>query len=170
MIMQTGDKWACLPCAFAMVIDLPVKKFIKMIGHDGSDEPYEDFPGLKAGFHEQECIEVLQQQGYSCTPIEIVPQMIAAPGAPVRPVWFPPSCSPSLKKTGNWLRFTRHLEGTRGVITGAKKRINDDEIRGHAVAWDGIIHDPQGKGFGYTLGQMDDYGFMPRVYWKVQGV
>jgi len=151
-----------------MVTDLSVKKFIEMIGHDGSAEPYKDFPGLKAGFHEQECIEVLQQLGYSCTPIEIVPQMIPVPGVPVRPIWFPSTDNP---EDGNRWRWVRHLRGTRGVITGARKRINDDKILGHAVAWDGMtIYDPQGKGLEYTLDQIDDYGFMPRVYWKVRAI
>lgn len=167
MRMQTGDSWACLPCSFAMAIHLSVKKFIEMIGHDGSVEPYEDFPNLKAGFHEQECIEVLQQLGYSCTPIEIVPQMIPAPGVPVRPIWFPLKQPTNRPEEWNWQRFVRHLVGTRGVITGVKRRINNDKMLGHAVAWDGMVYDPQGKGFVYALEQMGDYGFMPRVYWKV---
>jgi hypothetical protein len=150
-----------------MAIHLSVLKFIEMIGHDGSAEPYEDFPGLKAGFHEQECIEVLQWRGFSCTPIEIVPQMTPAPGVPVRPVWFPPGHS---SEDGNRQRFICHLRESRGVITGMKKYINNDKMIGHSVAWDGMIYDPQGKGFVYTLEQMGDYGFMPRVYWKVQEI
>lgn len=170
MKMQTGNSWSCLPCSFAMVLNIPVKKFIRMIGHDGSDEPYELFPGQKAGFHEQECIEVLQRLGYACTVIEIVPQLMPGPGGPVRPIWFP-----SKKLTGdpedwNWERFIHHLKGTRGVITGAKKRIDSDEWLGHAVAWDGLIHDSQGRGFTYPIEKAHDYGFTPRNYWKVQEI
>ncbi len=175
MRMQTSNGWSCLPCSFAMVLDIPVKKFIEMIGHDGSAKPYEGYSDQIAGFHEQECIEVLQQLGYACTPIEIIPQIMPVPGGPIRPVWFLPE-----RLTGdpedvtllnwNWQRFICHLKGTRGVITGAKKRIDSDEMLGHAVAWDGLIHDPQGKGFTYTIEEAHNYGFIPRGYWKIQEI
>lgn len=168
MRLQISNGWSCLPCSFAIALNIPVSEFINMLGHDGSEEVYEELPGVKAGFHEQECIEVVQNLGYACTPIEIVPQMMPKPNGPVRPVWFRPEQLTADPEDWNWQRFKRHLEGTRGVITGAKKRINSDEIIGHAVAWYEQIYDPQGRGFIYPLNEMDDYGFLPRVYWKIQ--
>ncbi len=169
MNMQTYTNWSCLPCAFAMALDMAVEKFIDTIGHDGSDEPYAGLPGQKAGFHEQECIEVCQQFGYACTPIEIVPQMMPVPDGPVRQIWF----RPEQRLTENWARFRRHLEGTRGVLTGVKKRLNEDAVGhtlGHAVAWNGMIYDPQGKGFIYLFENAYQFGFVPRTYWKIQEV
>lgn len=150
-----------------MALDIPVGEFIKMIGHDGSEQPYEDLPGQKAGFHEQECIEALQQLGYACTPIEIVPQMMPAPGGPIRPIWFPPIQFPTGPE-GNWRRFIQHLKETRGVITGAKKYKN--KMIGHAVAWNNVIYDPQGDGFIYAIEEAYNFSFTPRTYWKIQEV
>ena len=168
MNMKTGNGWSCLPCSFAMVLDLPVEEFIKMIGHDGSAEPYPAYPGQKAGFHEQECIEVVQQLGYACTPIEIVPQMMPMPGGPIRPIWFPGTDSD--REENNWQRFKRHLTDTYGVITGLRQRASGAVI-GHAVAWDGKnIDDSQGEGSLYSLEEVSDFGFTPRVCWKIQEV
>ena len=168
MNMKTGNGWSCLPCSFAMVLDLSVEEFIKMLGHDGSAEPYPAYPGQKAGFHEQECIEVAQQLGYACTPIEIVPQMMPMPGGPIRPIWFPGAGDP---EGANWQRFLRHLNGSRGVLTGVKQRTNSVKRLGHAVAWDGsYVYDPQGEGFLYRIDEASDFGFTPRNYWKIQEV
>lgn len=164
MKIQTGDKWSCLPCSFAMAIGIPVEKLIKMIGHDGSDEPYDELPGQKAGFHEQECIEVLQRLGYACTPIEIVPQMMPALRGPIRPIWFPLKQLTAAPEDWNWQRFIRHLKDTRGVITGVTKRANG--VIGHAVAWKGVIYDP--RGYMYTIEEAGNYNFVPRTYWKIQ--
>jgi hypothetical protein len=150
-----------------MVLDVPVRKFVNMVGHDGSTKPYSERPEQEAGFHIQECIEVAQKLGYACTPIEIVPQMIPAPECLIpRPVWFPLY---SGSEETNWRRFCRHLEGTFGIITGLKKRINGSEI-GHAVAWSGKIYDSQGRGLVYSLAKASNYGFTPRVYWKIQRI
>lgn len=169
MNLKGGNGWSCLPCAFAMVLDLSVEELIKMLGHDGSAEPYPAYPGQKAGFHEQECIEVAQQLGYACTPIEIVPQIMPMPGGPMRPIWF--STSDASFEEANWQRFIRHLNGSRGVLTGVKQHINSSKVLGHAVAWDGEnIYDPQGDGFLYHIDEASDFGFTPRNYWKIQEV
>jgi len=178
--MQTClNSWTCLPCAFAMVVGLTPKEFMVKIGHDGSDEPYEDLPGMKSGFHEQECIEVLQQMGLACTPIEIVPQMRPTPSGPVRSVWFPPAQltvdpedSYSLRESWNLQRLRRHLICSNGVFTGVNQKPNH-EVIGHAVAWDGfevVIYDPRGQGYKYNFEHANDYGFSPQVYWKVQKI
>ena len=170
MTIQTHN-WSCMPCSFAAAIDVPVREFMDDIGHDGSAEPY---PGLdtKAGFHEQECIDVLQRRGFACTPIEIVPQMIPCAGGPTRQIWFGgerPGLSP---EDCNWERFLSHLEGTCGVLTGILQRVKDGyKSVGHAVAWfDGTIHDSQGPGFTYSLEDAINYGLIPRAYWKIEEV
>jgi len=156
-----------------MALDVPVERFIKMIGHDGSAEPYENLPGQKAGFHEQECIEVLLQFAAACTPIEIVPQMVPMPGGPIRPIWFFPEQLKANPEDWNWQRFKRHLKGTHGVITGARGYPWGGKLMGHAVAWNGreslpMIYDPRGKGYVYPIEAAHAHGFKPRVYWKIQ--
>lgn len=177
MKMQTGNSWSCLPCSFAMVINMPVKDFISLLGHDGGAKPYPEAPEQVAGFHEQECIEVLQALNYACTPIEMVPQMMPWLDGPMRQIWFPrvsvvpepPSCL-DLRAVGNKERFIRHLSNTCGVLTG--KRIIDPRARpiGHAVAWDGqSIYDPRGDhGLIYSFYNAGEHGFSPQTFWKVQ--
>lgn len=169
MTIQTHNEWSCLPCSFAMAIDIPVVEFIDDIGHDGSDEPYSGLD-FKAGFHEQECIDVLQRRGFACTLIEIVPQIVPCEGGPARQIWFRERPGLTLED-GNWERFLSHLKRTCGVLTGVKKKINSDKFIGHAVAWfDGMIHDPQGSGYIYSMDDAPNYGYIPRAYWKIQEV
>lgn len=155
-----------------MVLGIPVKKLIDMIGHDGSTKLYAERPQQEGGFHEQECIEAAQKLGFACTPIEIVPQMVLAGCTVSRPVWFPPYTQLlATSEETNLRRFYRHLQKSRGVLTGLKNRINSTVKIGHAVAWGhNEIYDPQGEGFIYSLTEASDYGFNPRVYWKIQEI
>jgi len=165
MKIQTNPNgWSCLPTAFAMVAGISVTEFIKAVGHDGGAEPYE-LPGVKAGFHEQECIEVILSLGYSCTPIEFIPRISARlDGTDVRSILF------GAEPRDNWRRFVRHLTQGPGVITGYY--CGKPPVRGHAVAWDskdGKVYDPRG-GRRYSLESVRDYSFIPRCFWKVQKV
>jgi hypothetical protein len=159
------NNWSCLPTAFAMVIGRHPDWFIQTIGHDGSAEPYKD-KSFKAGFHAQECIEVLEDLSYSCTPIEIVPQISPhADGHDARAIFF------GDEEQGNWDRLLRHLEKSSGVLTGMY-----DAARGpvgHAVAWDcdtWTIYDPIAGGRVYTLDEAVAYRFTLGCFWKVQNV
>ncbi len=152
MILQRNpNAWSCLPTSFAMVIDEPVDWFIDAIGHDGSAEPY-GIPGLKIGFHVQECIDAVWCLGYSCTPIEYAPTLIPYESGPVKEVnhtYF------------NDVRFRKYLETSIGVICG---KVTGRKIAGHAVAWDGKqVFDS--RGYTYLLGEHD---FVPMCLWIVQ--
>lgn len=170
ILRRNPNGWSCLPTAFAMVMNLEPKVVIWYIGHDGSDEPY-DREGLKAGFHEQECIEVASRFGYACTPIEAVPTISPYLGLgtqDARSIYF------GKELADNWVRFLRHLDGTCGVLTGTYTFPGDSApIRGHAVAWDGVttqkIHDPIGPRC-YPFEDAAKYGFTPGCFWKVQYV
>lgn len=153
--------WSCLPTAFAMALDRPVTWFIAQIGHPGGEEPY-DVPGLKAGFHEQECIEVVQGMGFACTPIELGPTISPySDGRKARPIYF------GLGIDDNWHRLLTHMKEARGVITGvyAPKKM------GHAVAWSqDMIYDSNHGGQIYLLTEAYNHGFIPRCFWKIQRV
>ena len=163
IVHPNPNNWSCLPTAFAMAIGWPTDRIIQEIGHDGSDELYHA-KGVKAGFHEQECIEVLQKFGYACTPIEIVPCI--SPNTDLsdyRLVYFGDGL------TSNVARLKRHLEDSHGVLTGIYTK--NDKVTGHAVAWDGtMIYDPNFGGRIYTFDDSSKHGFTPRCYWKVQHV
>ena len=159
--------WSCLPTAFAMAVNKPVTWFIQEIGHPGAEEPY-GVKGLKAGFHEQECIEVIQRMGLTCTPIELYPTISPHPdGSDAKPIFF------GMGESDNWERMLRHMNEDTGVFTGIYKRPKKKpEFIGHATAWDcekKLIYDPiMGRTFPFI--HMRDYNFYPRCFWKIQRV
>ncbi|KPK52844.1 MAG: hypothetical protein AMS22_08465 [Thiotrichales bacterium SG8_50] len=150
-----------------MVVDRPVTWFIKQIGHPGAEEPY-GVKGLKAGFHEQECIEVMQDMGFACTPIELVPTISPyTDGRSARPIFF------GLGESDNWHRVMRHMEGHDGVFTGVYIPPAPKKQQGHAVAWDGrkkMVYDSNHGGQIYPVKAMYDHWFTPRCFWKIQRV
>lgn len=162
--------WTCLPWAFAKVIGHSAAWFIGQIRHDGSEEPYRGFPGVKRGFHQQECIEVLQRLGYACTPIELVPQIQPLDG-PVRQIWFPGT---GMQEQNNRDRFEQHLRGTRGVLTGVIAAGVHETGVGHAVAWFGAVRlirdNRKAAPTIYAFEDAGKYNFIPNTYWKVQRI
>ena len=137
-----------------MACGIPFAVFIGMLGHDGGDFPYTN-KLFKAGFHPQECIEVIQQAGWSCTPIELFPRL-TPDNIETRDILF---------NSGNWARFLLHLSHCKnGVIEGTTNK--QGTITGHAVAWDGChIYDP--RGVIYSFAEHDHFNFYPRVLWKL---
>ncbi len=167
--MSTG--WQCLPWAFAKVISHSASWFMGQIGHDGSEEPYHNLLGVKQGFHQQECIEVLQKLGYSCTPIELVPQIQPSVGGPIRQIWFPGG---GMQEQNNRDRFAWHLRGTQGVLTGVVMQGNNQPALGHAVAWFGTVRlirdNRRDIPTTYAFEDASKYNFIPNTYWKVQRI
>jgi hypothetical protein len=159
------NDWSCLPTAFAMVLGMDPAAFIKQIGHDGGDEPYQE-AGLKMGFHQQECIEVAQRLGFACTPIEIGPTISPhLDGHDARKVYFIGGLE------GNWERLHRHMQEEDGVLTGMY--MTAAKTLGHAVAWDHTtktIYDPNFNGQVYDFDAAPVFGFTPGCFWKVQNV
>lgn len=159
--------WSCLPTAFAMAIDKPVEWFIQQIGHPGAEEPYTE-KGLKAGFHEQECIEVLSKMDLACTPIELFPMISPYPDKrDARPIFF------GMGEDANWMRIMRHMMDHPGVLTGVYRRPGKTpDTIGHATAWSHekkLVYDPIG-GRSYPFIQCRDFLFYPRCFWKIQKV
>jgi len=131
------NEWSCLPTAFANLIDMPIGEFINDIGHDGSELPFDPpFTHVRRGFHVQECIEVLDQYGYSATRIEVRP-MLAAHEAGM-PIEVDMGECPVT-------RLRRHMDFSHGVIIG--RLLLNTPIKGHAVSWmRGKCYDPRGAG------------------------
>lgn len=149
--------WACTIASFSMVLGIDWQVIIKLIGHDGSRCPYSD-PSIRVGFHFQECIEIAQQRGWTCTPIELFPSSTPGNGEETQ-IFFPDA-------DGNWARFLHHLNDCpSGVIEGVVEKAGGTLI-GHAVAWDGTkIYDP--KGAVYSFAEHRSHKFYPRVLWKL---
>ena len=125
--------WSCLAESAAMALNMPYADLIKEIGHDGSEIIFPELPepGKRRGFHMQEIIDVAIKKGYAVTPIEPLP-CSTPDGLKVYTVHF------EIK------RFQNHLENTRGIITGMKRKWR------HAVYWaDSYILDPIGKVYNF---------------------
>jgi len=157
-VIPTTNPWSCLPASFSMACGIPFAVFIDMLGHDGGDLPYTN-KLFKAGFHPQECIEVVQRLSWSCTPIELFPQ-ITPDNIEQRNILF------NGDESGNWARFLLHLNNCKnGVIEGTTNK--QGIIIGHAVAWDGChVYDP--KGVIYSFSEHQNLNFYPKVLWKLK--
>ena len=151
-----------MAASFAMALDIPLKEFIERVGHDGSSKPDGEH---EEGFHVQECIEVAQVLGFAVTPIEQVPQAIATSTAKPQPIWFPNYNNGPEPEVWNRARFTHHLMGNMGVITGVSH-----SGKGHAIAWNGYrVFDPRATHhYIRLLVTCELYGFHPQCFWKLQ--
>jgi len=122
-LQQQPNGWSCLPTAFAMAFNIPVKEFIEHIGHDGSEILYPDNfdPYRRKSFHIQEMITLALQSDYSVTELQRKPA--SSVGGFIH-------CLPELDMGPYLQRYT-------GVLTGTHTGIP------HAVYWDGTyILDP----------------------------
>jgi len=155
------NAWSCTPTAFAMVIGCSVKYFIEKIGHDGSAQPFAD-KSYHVGYHPQECIDVAYGMGYSCTPIELMPQSLLSKTASL-----PPHVILFGKNTeANNERFLRYLKRCDGVLCGTMT----DTMTGHAVAWEhetGSIFDPR-NGRIISPEAQAAFRFFPSTFWMLE--
>ena len=151
---RNPNSWSCLPASVANVIGMAVEEFIDLIGHDGRTFPYgPPYHNKMRGFHTQECIKVLIDQGWAATPIEYRPSLIPAEGQAGISV---DSCSEML--------FHDMLACSKGFICG------ELHCMGHAVAnFKGTIVDPRNVFANkiYTAHEMHTYNFEPLVYFRV---
>lgn len=70
------NAWSCLPTAFAMCLNVPVKEVIRDIGHDGSEIIFEDYPEpmCRRGFHTSELMDYCLREHdltVSLTPLSV---------------------------------------------------------------------------------------------------
>jgi hypothetical protein len=159
-LQRQPNRWSCLPTSFAMVLDVPVEELLRSIGHDGSEIafPTEPEPACRRGFHIQECIDVALRLGCAVTPIELFPRH--APSFSVQPlrVLFG-------DEQGNLDRFARLIDSGRGIITGPSR------VWRHAVAYDhGIVHDPKGFVYRYSISACQARGLIGSSAWKISRI
>ncbi len=148
------NDWSCLAASFSMALGIPIAEFIRLLGHDGSGQPYKN-NSFHIGFHKQECIDICLYLGFACTEIQCYygskPFEGAIESIPVYPL---KDCESRFK---HYLRKTQ-----RGVITGLGKRF------GHAVAWDGkFIYDPRCPGTIYQFEDANEHHFKPQTLWML---
>jgi len=131
--------WSCLPVAFAKALDIPFEDFVSKIGHDGSEQVYKDLK-FRRGFHIQECIDIAEGMGITCTPIE---HHYAS-----TPTGLETYTIGTIEEQA--FRFRNYLDMTaHGVLTGIRLNKKKQSI-GHACAWvDQRVHDARFAPYGF---------------------
>ena len=153
MNLITTNTHQCIPAAFAMVMDWTLEETIGYLGHDGLDKVFENMPEpiCFRSFHPQEFVDILLEDGYNATMIELNPHL---------------KYGDKLIDHTDFLgeeRFYKSLLYGNGIIFGEVNGI------GHAVAWNSqehAIYDPRGHVFG--LDQFDQYQFKPRQFFLIR--
>lgn len=147
--------YQCVAASFAMVMDITIEEVFELVGHNGLDKILDGIPvpACYRGFHPQEFVDLMLDEGYSLTMIELDPCM---------------THGSQIVSHGALLgedRFYLSLAHGDGVIFGSVEPGN----RGHAVAWNAEeqkIYDPR----GYTLRWNKDQDFHPKQFFLVQKV
>lgn len=159
MKLIKSNEFQCVVASFAMAMDTTIEELIKKLGHNGLemilDEDAPPPPACYRSFHPQEFIDVLLEDNYAVTMIELDPCL---------------KHGSILVNHGALLgqdRFFLSLLYGNGVIFGTVGDKTDG--KGHAVAWDrktSELFDPR----GYTYKWHKDQDFYPRQFFLIQKI
>lgn len=133
-----------------MALYTPVEEIIALLGHDGSEIIWPQFPEpfCRRGFHIQELIFIAwRNHSRTVTPFQAEPMIGCLGGEPVDVPHLPDA---------KW-RMPELLSSNCGVLTGKT-------LRGmpHAVAWDAeLVYDTDGMVYGLD-------GFQLETFWMVK--
>lgn len=148
-IIPENNRWSCLPASFSMACDVAFPEFIRMIGHNGDDRPYND-KSLRRGISIQECVDVAWKLGFAVTSIERYPALA--------PICGSKEFCYVYTKDASLARFMQYLSITqRGVLEGIRQR-PDGLWAGHACAWDGnLIYDPSHRMYKFEDSEKNNF-------------
>src|SRR4051812_22249881 len=93
-----------------MVLDLPLETIVKILGHDGSEKYWPEYPEprCRRGFHIQEMIDLCFSLGKSVTPFQAYPTSVSESGSSPR---IPKTFWPAFTRMGKVLQYEGVLEG-----------------------------------------------------------
>lgn len=109
--MRSPNRWSCLPCSFAYVLDCDLQDIINFVGHDGSDIIFPDLsePLRRRAFHIQEMLDFCYSKSYVVTPIE------------ARPIGGVDDRHKFLLRADYVSRLQSYMGSSKGVLTGIGK-------------------------------------------------
>lgn len=150
-----SDNNQCVLASFAMVMNTTMENLEKRLGHNGLERVLDEAPEPSCfrSFHPQEFIDLLLDDGYAATMIELNPCLQHGSQLVNHAAFIGQD------------RFFQALLRGDGVIFG---RLETSKT-GHAVAWDAAtatIHDPR----GYSYRWNKDQDFNPRQFFLIQKV
>ena len=145
-LIEQPNKCSCPACAFAMALNMTLKRFIEAIGHAGSEIVFPDLLEqlCRKGFPYPECIRVCLLLNLSATPVDFKPRC-----GPDKDHWY------ELDHTA----FANGMLGKhQGIIEGSGTK------HPHTVAWDGK------KIYDSSIGIYDFENpyFKPEMFWIVK--
>ena len=148
IIVETPNRWSCLPCAFATATDTPLEKILRVIGHDGSEIIWYDLsePECRRSFVGTELVKAMYQLGYLATRFDTTIDISQDEERNLR------------------IDDTEFVKGVMtfsiGVITGIVRSTG----KWHAVAWDGLrCLDPNGFIYPLEKFEMHSYYLVTRI-------
>jgi hypothetical protein len=154
-LQASPNKYSCVAAAFAMVLELPVRKIFGILRHDGSEMVFKN--GQSAGFNPHECIIILAAYGYTCTPFEV---NIISTNADNESYLVTMGLTEDQRRQ----RVLNIMKGKRGVVIGINHVGN-----GHAMAWNGsYFFDPAGlMGSAFSGEDLETSGFRVDCFWWI---
>jgi hypothetical protein len=133
MLAQPSPNYfACLPTAFAIALDVPVRDLLSGLGFDGAAIIFDDAeePECRRAWHYQDFLETCLVRGYAPLLIEAIPTVLVNGTSRELPLPKDPH-----------VRLSAFMTAFKGVIlgtTGLGKR--------HAVAWESsLFYNTDGK-------------------------
>lgn len=122
-LVMSPNRWSCLPCCFAMIMNLELQDVIKWLAHDGSEIIFPNAPEplRRRGFHEQELLDFSWNRGFSTTCFE------SSPGI----TWDGVEDYRIDNQALSAQRITYYLTYPNIIIIG----VGENKIR-HSVCWD----------------------------------
>ena len=120
-LIKQPNRWSCLLCSAAMVIDMSYEKALAQVGHDGSEVWWPELPDsqCRRSFHIQEIIDLGRTFFGSFMPIEASPSSRPYGYVLPKPLWHEDAAHS---------RMSKALERYSGILIL--------ESIQHAVAWD----------------------------------
>lgn len=133
LVQQKKNRWSCLTCAFAMVMDVTQEELESIMGKDGEEVLLPHLPSddveRHRGIHIQELIDAAETLGYTIVTIERIPTLALKDGS--KHTIFGDGAGEQ--------RFADHIDNSKGVIYGVSAKLGCL----HALAWDGkSFYDP----------------------------
>jgi len=145
-----------------MALGITNDEFFEHAGHDGGEIifPEVDDPFCRRGFHISEAVVVAIKLGFTATPVELNPCIVANGAEGAYPVVYGRS---KLSQTNDAV-FKAIIDQSKGVIECTTRLRN-----WHAVAFSkGVIFDPDGRVFEYTPAACEVRNLFTFRLWSIQ--
>lgn len=145
-LIESPNRWSCLPCSFAMALEISLNEMLTRIGHDGSEIIWPQLaePQRRRTFHIQECFSAAFSLNKTVMEFQ-----------------FSPTLTPDgehVLDVPQKVDIYKLMSVSTGVLLGRGRCL------GHAVAWNGkSVYDPNGSIYDIENQSI----FTPMTYYNI---